>query len=114
MTDYGDAWIKTIDDFNQTGNFSAVLAIMDEDFVIHTAAGVEVAGREAVKQALEAARDQLRWTRHDVVSSTSADGWLVTIFRSTYDDKVVSGSSVVRFNEAGRPTNLWVHQDERT
>ena len=113
MSTQGDAFLRSIEEFNNTGTFDAVYELMHEDFIVHTSGGAEVRGRDEARKALEALRDQRGWIRQDVISSTAAAGWLVTIYRNSYTNgHSATGTGNIRMDGDGRVMELWGHVHE--
>lgn len=111
MTENTDAWVRTIEEFNRTGSFESAVAEMDGSFTMHSTAG-EVSGRDAARAALENMRDQRQWTRCEVLGSIGSGDWVSVLYRHTFAGTTMTGASVVRFNRAGKATEMWSHTTE--
>ena len=109
MSGNAEAWVKTIESFNQTGSFEAAVETMDAAFTIHPSTGGDFSGRDASRAALETMRNERQWSHSEVRGATGSGDWVSVIYRHTFGQTTVTGASVVRFNAAGRAIEMWSH-----
>jgi hypothetical protein len=112
MTANAAAWTATIEDFNKTGSFGAVAALMDAGFTLHGADGTHLTGRDTVVATFETRRRDRKWSHCDILGVTSHGDWVAVISRNTYADSAMTGATVIRFNQAGAATEMWTHAIE--